>query len=108
MAIRRLSTPCVKLASFRIFSPASGETRVRAQAVENAFFNSLLGEANTLAKPKAKRAKESATCAQRPKGATNDRRGCRFFQSLSLTWERAQRAHEQRECRVRARPGLSC
>src|SRR5207245_5870911 len=44
MAIRRLSTPCVKLASFRIFSPASGETRVRAQAVENAFFNSLLGE----------------------------------------------------------------
>ncbi len=43
MAIRRLSTPCVKLASFRIFSPASGETRVRAQAVENAFFNSLLG-----------------------------------------------------------------
>jgi hypothetical protein len=25
-----------------IFSPASGETRVRAQAVENVFFNSLL------------------------------------------------------------------
>jgi hypothetical protein len=42
MAIRGLSTPCVKLASFLIFSPASGETRVRAQAVENASFNSLL------------------------------------------------------------------
>ncbi len=39
MAISRLSTPCVKLASFLIFSPASGETRVRAQAVENAFFS---------------------------------------------------------------------
>src|SRR5260370_10229040 len=32
-----------KLASFLNFSPASGEIRVRAQAVENAFFNSLLG-----------------------------------------------------------------
>src|SRR6266849_3191681 len=42
MAISKLSTPCVKLASFLIFSPASGETRVRAPAVENAFFNSRL------------------------------------------------------------------
>jgi hypothetical protein len=44
MAISKLSTPCVKLASFLTFSPASRETRVRAQAVENAFFNSLLGD----------------------------------------------------------------
>ncbi len=55
----------------------------------------------TLAEPKAERAKESATCAQRPKGGLKIGGGADSFQSPSLTtWERAA---EQRECRVRAR-----
>src|SRR5713101_4663414 len=44
MTCLSLSTPCVKtgFVPYLNFSPASGETRVRAQAVETAF-NSLLG-----------------------------------------------------------------
>jgi hypothetical protein len=42
MTCLSLSTPRVKTGFVLNFSPASGETRVRAQAVET-FFNGLLG-----------------------------------------------------------------
>ena len=51
----------------------------------------------TLAEPKAERAKEPATCAQRPKGAIKDRRrGADFFALFFLPPSRLRKAGVRR------------
>jgi hypothetical protein len=73
MVISKLSTPCVKTGFLpNLLSRLGRDKSEGAQAVENAFFNSLLGELASRAhqRSEAERANESARCVQSKESGT--------------------------------------